>query len=103
MSASGTCASVKRREVSGSVRGCCEVNGSRRDCLIFNLTDATGFVESFVPAVKGSKVLLRFELPNGHSITANGVVSNHEFKSGFDVVFTEISSTDRERINRFLA
>lgn len=98
MSAMGTCAPAKRRQVAGSVRGRCEVNGSSRDCRIFNLTDETGFVESFVPAVKGSKVLLRFQLPNGYAVTTNGVVSHHEFKSGFDVVFTGISSADRKQI-----
>lgn len=95
----GSCAPAKRHEVAGSLRGRCEVNGSMRDCRILNLTDETGFVESFVPAVRGSKVLLQFTLPNGHDITTSGVVSGHEFKIGFDVVFTGISSADREQIN----
>jgi hypothetical protein len=99
MSATGTFAPAKRREVGGSLRGRCEVNGSPRDCRVFNLTDETGFVESFVPAVTGSKVLLRFQLPNGHEVTTNGVVSHHEFKRGFEVVFTGISTADREQIN----
>jgi hypothetical protein len=95
----GSCAPAKRREVAGSIRGRCEVNGSKRDCRILNLTDETGFVESFVPAVRGSQVLLQFRLPNGHPVTTNGVVSDHEFKIGFDVVFTGMSPADREQIN----
>jgi len=95
----GSCAPAKRHEVASSLRGRCEVNGSTRDCRILNLTDETGFVESFVPAVRGSRVLLRFQLPNGHAVTTNGVVSGHEFKIGFDVVFTGMSPADREQIN----
>jgi hypothetical protein len=75
------------------------VNGLTRDCRILNLTDETGFVESFVPAVRGSQVLLELQLPNGHAVTTNGVVSGHEFKIGFDVVFTGMSPADRKQIN----
>jgi hypothetical protein len=103
MSAPGSCAPARRREIPGSLRGRCEVDGSPRDCRIFKLTDETGFVESFVPAVEGSKVLLEVLLPNGHPVLASGVVSGHEFKSGFDVVFTGISANDREQINRLAA
>lgn len=103
MSATGMYAPAKRRQIAGSLRGRCEVNGSGRDCRILNLTDETGFVESFVPAVKGSKVLLRFQLPNGHEVTTKAVVSHHEFKSGFDVVFNGISSADREQINSLVS
>ena len=93
---------AKNRGPEASVRGRCEVNGTGRDCRILNLSEEGVFVESFVPAPTGSKVLLKFELPNGHAVTANGVVSRHEFKSGFEVVFTGISSADRKQINNRL-
>ncbi|MFY9609229.1 MAG: hypothetical protein WAU45_11530 [Blastocatellia bacterium] len=103
MSASGICATAKEREVAGVFRGRCEVNGISRDCRILNLTGERAFVESFVPIVRGSKVLLHVQLPSGHGLTTKGVVTHHEFKSGFDVEFTGLSSADREQLNSFLA
>ncbi|MEK6299678.1 MAG: PilZ domain-containing protein [Acidobacteriota bacterium] len=94
-------APAKSRELAGSVRGRCEVNGSARECRILNLSGEGAFVESFVPALKGSTVMLEFQLPNGDVVTTTGVVSHHEFKSGFDVVFTGLSSAGRNQINSF--
>jgi hypothetical protein len=102
MSAAGMC-TAKGDAVAGSLRGHCEVNGSPRDCRIFDLGPDRVFVESFVPAVRGSTVQLRFRLPNGHRVSTNGVVSHHEFKSGFDVEFTDMSPADREQINSLVA
>lgn len=102
MSAAGTCAIVKGRKVAGPLRGRCEVNGNSRDCRILNLNGERAFVESFVPIVRGSKVLLHVQLPTGHGVTTKGVVTHHEFKSGFDVEFTGLSSADREQLNSFL-
>ena len=99
MSAAGTCATAKGRVSGGSLRGSCEVNGSSRDCRILNLTGEGAFIESFVPAVRGSKVVLHFQLPNGHSVTASGLVKHHHFKSGFDVEFSGISSSDRKQLS----
>lgn len=95
MSAAGMCASAKE----SALRGRCEVNGNARDCRILNLTGERVFVESFVPVVTGSRVLLQFQLPNGHRVTTRGVVSHHEFKTGFDVEFTGMSGSDRDEIN----
>lgn len=103
MSAVGTCATVKGRKVAGPLRGRCEVNGNSRDCRILNLTGESAFVESFVPIARGSKVLLHVQLPSGHAMTTSGVVTHHEFKSGFDVEFIGLSSADREQLNSFLA
>lgn len=102
MSAAGTCATVKGRNLAGPLRGRCEVNGNSRDCRILSLTSKRAFVESFVPVVRGSKVLLHVQLPNGHGVTTSGVVTQHEFKNGFDVEFTRLSSADREQLNTFL-
>lgn len=102
MSAAGTCATVQGRKVAGPLRGRCEVNGKSRDCRILNLTDKKAFVESFVPVVRGSNVVLHVQLPSGHAVKTSGVVTHHEFKSGFDIEFTGLSSADREQLYSFL-
>lgn len=102
MSAAGTCATVKGRKVAGPLRGRCEVNGNSRDCRILNLTSERAFVESFVPIVRGSKVRLHVQLPSGHGVTTSGVVTHHEFKSGFDIEFTRLSPADREQLASYL-
>jgi hypothetical protein len=84
------------------LRAQCEVNGMSRDCRVINLNQSGLFVESFVPAITNSKVHLSFCLPNGHKIATSGVVSKHQFKTGFNVDFTELSVKDREEINNFL-
>lgn len=84
------------------IRAQCEVNGMSRDCRVINLNQNGLFVESFVPAVTNSKVHLSFCLPNGHQIATPGVVSKHQFKTGFNVDFTGLSVKDREEINNFI-
>lgn len=104
MSAAGACASTgNQAQRENSLRARCEANGSARDCRILNLTAQTVFVESFVPALTGSEVTLRFRLPNGHHVCTAGVVSNHKFSEGFDVNFVGLSSHDRDQINSLLA
>ena len=104
MSAVGVCASSNSRaEYTDALRARCETNGNGRDCRVLNLTSSRAFVESFVPPVTGSQVVLHFRLPNGHQICATGVVSRHKFMDGFDVDFTEMSALDREQINGFLS
>ena len=104
MSAVGVCASSNSRaEYTGGLRARCETNGNGRDCRVFNLTSRRAFVESFVPPVTGSQVILHFRLPNGHQVCTNGVVSHHKFMVGFDVDFTEMSALDREQINGLLS
>jgi hypothetical protein len=99
MTAIGVCAYSGRQAVyKGGLRARCEVKGSGRDCRLFNLTPRRAFVESFIPHVTGTHVLLRFNLPNGHQVCAAGVVSNHNFSEGFDVDFLELSAGDREQI-----
>ena|SRR5215475_11316299 len=102
MSAVGTCASP-RVEPESTLRARCEVNGSRRDCRILNLTPRAMFIESFVPPVTGSDVSLSFKLPNGHHISASGVVTSHQFKVGFGVHLTGISQRDSDQIVDFVA
>lgn len=104
MSAVGVCTSSNSRtEYKGSLRARCETNGNGRDCRVLNLTSRKAFVESFVPPVTGSQVMLHFRLPNGHQVCASGVVSHHQFTVGFDVDFTELSAHDREQINGLLS
>lgn len=100
MSAVGVCASAKDRiELRNLLRARCELNGKSRDCRIINLTTQAVFVESFVPPVTGSKVSLHFRLPNGHQVSAAGVVTNHTFKEGFSVNFVDLSQRDCDQIN----
>ncbi|HJQ24275.1 MAG TPA: hypothetical protein VKA60_10200 [Blastocatellia bacterium] len=99
MVAIGICASSGRQAVyEGELRARCEVQGSGRDCRLFNLTPRHAFIESFIPHVTGTHVLLRFNLPNGHQVCTAGVVSNHHFAEGFDVDFIELAAADREQI-----
>jgi len=104
MSAVGACASKSdRAQLQNYLRARCDVNGSGRDCRLLKLTANRVFVESFVPAITGSRVALRFCLPNGHQVRAAGVVTNHQFQSGFDVDFVDISTDDRNQISSFVA
>jgi len=103
MSAVSACALAgNRAELQNFLRARCEINGSGRDCRIVNLTTRRVFVESFVPALTGSRVNLHFHLPNGHQICTTGVVSDHKFQVGFSVDFVDLSPTDREQINGFV-
>jgi hypothetical protein len=104
MSAVGACTSADARvQASTVLRARCEINGRGRDCRILNLSPRNVFVESFVPAVTGSRVTLRFNLPNGHQICTAGVVRNHEFKVGFGVDLIGISERDLDQIGNFIA
>lgn len=100
MSAAGVCpSSDNERAMQRFLRARCQVNGSGRDCRILSLTPRGAFIESFVPAVTGSDVSLQFRLPNGHHVSARGVVSYHKFAEGFGVDFHRLSSDDLEQIN----
>jgi hypothetical protein len=100
MSAVGACAQAgDRSESQNWLRARCEMNGSGRDCRIVNLTASGVFVESYVPPVTGSRVTMRFRLPNGHQVCTTGVVSDHRFQRGFIVEFVDLSAHDREHIN----
>jgi hypothetical protein len=83
------------------LRARCETSSGVRDCLILDLNSRGAFIESFVPPVTGSSVRLRFCLPNGHTISARGVVKYHQFKIGFGVEFTHLSLSDRRQISNF--
>jgi hypothetical protein len=103
MSAIGVLKAVERMaHEKDFLRAQCEVNGMSRDCRVTNINESGLFVESFVPAVAYSKVNLSFNLPNGHQILTSGIVTKHQFKSGFDVDFENLSVTDREQINNFI-
>jgi hypothetical protein len=100
MSAVGACALAgNQAELQNFLRARCEMNGNGRDCRILNLTTKRVFVESFVPAITGSRVKLHFRLPNGHQICTTGVVSDHKFQVGFSVDFVDLSPADRAQIN----
>jgi len=81
------------------LRARCEINGSSRDCRILNLTTQRVFVESFVPALTGTNVALRFRLPNGYQVCTAGIVSDHKFQVGFSVDFVDLSTQDHDQIN----
>lgn len=99
MSAVGMCKSVDLKGNSQNLlRGHCEVNGHVRDCRIFDLKASGAFVESFVPAVTGTKVILRFNLPNDYQVCTGGIVRYHEFTVGFGVDFVDIPESDVEQI-----
>ena len=100
MSAMGACARAgDRSESQNWLRARCETNGNGRDCRIADLTPEGVFVESYVPAVTGSKVKMSFRLPNGHQVSTRGVVSDHRFQLGFNVEFVDLSPNDRDQIN----
>jgi hypothetical protein len=80
----------------------CETNSGGRECRIMDLSSAGAFIESFVPPVTGSHVNVRFRLPGGETIRTNGVVKYHQFKIGFGLEFTDLSSTDKGLISSFL-
>jgi hypothetical protein len=99
MSAVGICKSTNNiAESRQFLRARCEVNGKNRDCRILEINPRAAFIESFVPAVTGSKVTLHFRLPNGHQVCTDGVVSHHQFKVGFGVDFVDLSARDRNEI-----
>jgi hypothetical protein len=81
----------------------CETTGLGRECRIMDLSPSGAFIESFVPPVTGSKVTLQFRLPNGHMVCAAGLVKYHQFKIGFGLEFTELSSSDQTQIAGFVA
>ena len=87
-----------RTELRNFLRARCEMNGNGRDCRIINLTSEGVFVESYVPAVTGSRITLHFRLPNGHQVCTPGVVSDHRFQVGFSVEFVDLSPHDRDQI-----
>ena len=100
MSAVGACAPAGDRTGSRNfLRARCEFNGNGRDCRIVNLSSNGVFVESYVPAVTGSRITLSFRLPNGHQVCTPGVVSDHRFQVGFSVEFVGLSPHDRDQIN----
>src|SRR5262245_45091065 len=100
MSAVGACAAVGGRvESPAFVRSRCETDGNTRDCRILTLPPQRVFVESLVPALKGSQVTLKFRLPNGHQVCARGVVSEHRFQVGFNVNLVGLSTQDDDQIN----
>ena len=81
----------------------CETSGGGRECRIMDLTSSGAFIESFVPEVTGTRVGVQFQLPNGHIVCTAGIVQYHQFRVGFGVEFTDISSKDRSQIGSFLA
>ena len=92
-----------RTELRNFLRARCEMNGNGRDCRIINLTSEGVFVESYVPAVTGSRITLHFRLPNGHQVCTPGVVSDHRFQVGFSVEFVDLSPHDRDQISGIVA
>ena len=92
-----------RTESQNFLRARCEINGNGRDCRILNLTAQRVFVDSFVPALTGTSVTLRFRLPNGHQVCTAGVVRDHKFQVGFSVDFVALSAKDRDQINGLAA
>jgi|ERR1700733_2294636 hypothetical protein len=80
----------------------CETKNGGRECRVMEMNQNGAFIESFVPPVTGSSVNLRFRLPGGQTIRANGIVKYHQFKVGFGLEFTDLSSADRGLLTNFL-
>ncbi len=100
MSAVGVCKTIDHgAETRSLLHAHCEVEGKGRDCRILDLNPRGAFIESFVPTITGTRVTLRFRLPNGHQVCTGGVVRFHQFKVGFGVDFNDISTSDRDQIN----
>ena len=103
MRAVGVCVSSdKQATYKGELRARCEVSDGGRDCRMFNLTPRRAFIESFIPHVAGTRVQLSFNLPNGHQIRTEGIVSRHHFAEGFDVDFVGLAAADHEQIARLV-
>jgi hypothetical protein len=102
MSAAGMCPTIRRTDEQGLMRVRCEIDGAGRDCRILELDSRRAFIESFVPAITGSRVRMQFRLPSGHQVCATGIVSSHEFKVGFGVDFTGLSLNDREQLTKLI-
>jgi hypothetical protein len=100
MSAIGVCQSAERDLIfKNDIRAKCEINGLHRECRVFQLNEKGLFIESFVPAITGSKVAIHLNLPNGHQVSTQAVVTHHQFKEGFKVNFINLSAIDGEQIN----
>jgi len=80
----------------------CETNNGGRECRVMDMNSKGAFIESFVPPITGSTVNLRFRLPDGQTIRTNGIVNYHQFKVGFGLEFTDLSSSDRTLISSLL-
>jgi len=80
----------------------CETKSGGRECRVMDMNQEGAFIESFVPPVTGSKVSLRFRLPGGETIRTNAIVKYHQFRVGFGLEFTDLSSSDRGLISNFL-
>jgi len=93
------CAPAGDRVEINFLRARCEIEGKGRDCRILDLNSQRVFVDSFVPAVTGTTVTLRFRLPNGHQVCTSGLVTDHKFRVGFSVNFIDLSTHDREQID----
>ena len=103
MSAVGMCKSVDlKTDPQILLRARCEIDGFGRDCRILDLKSRGAFIESFVPAVTGTSVKLRFDLPNGHQVCTGGIVRYHQLKVGFGIEFTDMSAFDHEQISGFV-
>jgi hypothetical protein len=87
-----------RREI----RVRCKVSGMVRECRILRLTSGRIDIESFVPAITGSRVELQFHLPNGRFIRTIGNVSQHEFTVGFTVDLRNLNEQDFDQLFCFL-
>jgi hypothetical protein len=100
MSATATAGVVLKETPLIRVR--CEAVGTGRDCRILDLNPNGAFIESFVPLTTGSRVKLRFCLPNGHPVSVDGLVNYHQFKVGFGVEFSDLSGVDLDQICSFM-
>lgn len=103
MSAIGVRQKIERDANSNNdMRANCFVNGLNRECRIHQLNENGLFVESFIPALTGSQIYLKFDLPNGHHISTQAIVTHHQFKEGYKVDFINLSDKDGEQINHFV-
>ena len=90
----------RSRQADEPIHVRCQTHDGGRYCRVLQLKSDSAFIESFVPLPTGAKVNLLLHLPGG-DVSAGAIVTTHQFKVGFGVKFTELSSGDRRAIATF--
>ncbi|MEW6131068.1 MAG: PilZ domain-containing protein [Acidobacteriota bacterium] len=102
MSAIGVRQKIERDVNSkNEIRANCFVDGLNRECRVHHLNENGLFVESFIPALTGAQVDIKFNLPNGYHISTQAIVTHHQFKEGYKINFINLSEKDGEQINNW--
>ena len=76
--------------------------GVRAETRISDISDTGTYIDTISPLPVGSSLKLRFTLPGGHVIEAEGVVKNSQPQNGMGVQFINLNPDDRRRIRDLL-